>query len=175
MVTVINKTNEGHGPTIMGGYHKALELSDWIFQIDSDGELSADDFEILWNKRKDYDFLFGIRQGRDQPLGRSVISMISRYLVRILCGKGVADVNVPFRLMRNQALKHVIAKIPDSTFAPNVAIAGLAVKYNYTITNIPVSYNIRQTGCCSIVKWNLVKCAVKSFVQTAVILMKGNP
>ncbi len=171
-VMVINKSNAGHGPTIMEGYHKAVEMAEWVFQIDSDGELVAEDFEQFWVKRNDYDLLFGIRNGRDQTLGRAIISWMSRILVLALCGRGVNDVNVPFRLMRYSALKVIMSSIPNATFAPNVAIAGLALKHNFKTINISVSYNERQTGCCSLVKWNLIKSAIKSFAQTAVIFIK---
>ena len=53
-IQVIDKPNSGHGPTIIKGYCEHLDY-EWIFQVDSDHEIRPEDFEKLWNQRKDYD------------------------------------------------------------------------------------------------------------------------
>ena len=50
-VQVINKTNSGHGPTILEGYRQAAEQAHWVFQCDSDDEMPAESFASLWYKR----------------------------------------------------------------------------------------------------------------------------
>ena len=73
-IDVINKPNSGHGPTILVGYHKAVEQAEWVFQVDSDDEMLPNDFHKLWEQRNDHDFLIGIRQHRVSPLPRRIIS-----------------------------------------------------------------------------------------------------
>ena len=165
-IEIINKSNSGHGPTILLGYQKAIELADWIFQCDSDDEMPPDAFAAFWKRRDKYDALFAVRSGREQPLGRKIISAASRITVRILFGRGVKDVNVPYRLMRSEILRKVIAQIPDDTFAPNVMIAGAMARAKLRIINIRVPYRDRRTGTVSILKWKLWKVAFKSFWQT---------
>src|ERR1051326_7750553 len=62
-IIVVDKPNSGHGSTILAGYRDAA--TEWVFQTDSDGELSPDDFQKLWSCREEADFIIGIRQNRD--------------------------------------------------------------------------------------------------------------
>ena len=165
-VTVINKPNSGHGPTILQGYCLAVERADWVFQCDSDDEMKPQHFPGLWENRDQYDALFGYRAGRAQNLGRRLISVVSRLTVRLLFGTGVRDVNTPYRLMRATLLKAIIGQIPPDTFAPNVIISGALAKAKARIYNQPVPHEGRRTGSVSIVKWKLWTAAFKSFRQT---------
>jgi dolichol-phosphate mannosyltransferase len=165
-VTIINKENSGHGPTILTGYHLAVENANWVFQVDSDNEMLAKHFQKLWNERPGYDAVFGIRSARKQTLPRRIISEISRMTVNLCYGRGVQDVNCPFRLMRATTLKKALQHIPADTFAPNVAISGLFVLTRRTVKNIAVPHSNRQTGEVSIKKWKLCKAAMKSLLQT---------
>ena len=165
-VEVINKANSGHGPTILTGYRQAVEMAPWVFQCDSDDEMSPDSFPQLWAQRESYDALFGIRDGRAQNVGRKLISATSRWTVRLLLGTGVTDVNVPYRLIRSSVLRDIVARIPDDTFAPNVLISGDVAKAGLRIANIPVPYQDRKTGTVSIMKWKLWRMAGRSFRQT---------
>jgi glycosyltransferase involved in cell wall biosynthesis len=117
-VEVIHKPNSGHGPTILEGYHRAVQLADWVFQTDSDGEMQPAVFPSLWSKRNEFDALFGCREGRVQGLGRKVISACSRLTVRLFFKGGVKDVNTPYRLIRSDLLRQAVEHIPPDTFAP---------------------------------------------------------
>lgn len=165
-INIINKANSGHGPTILMGYKLAVEKAEWVFQVDSDDEISPVYFRELWDKRAGYPALFAIRTGRTQTFGRKIISSVSRSTIRLLFGKGVTDVNVPFRLMRASLLKRIITQIPLDTFAPNIVISGALVAARLPIYNHPVQHDARRTGTVSIVKWRLWKAAVRSFLQT---------
>lgn len=166
VVEVIHKTNSGHGPTILVGYHRAVKLGEWVFQCDSDDEMKPDHFAALWERRGDYDALFGMRAGRDQNTGRRFISACSRLVVGVLFGQGVADVNTPYRLMRARLLERVIVQIPTDTFAPNVIISGAFARAGLRIYNHPVPHEHRRTGTVSIVKWKLWKSVLRAFWQT---------
>lgn len=165
-IEVMNKPNSGHGPTILMGYHKAVKIATWVFQCDSDNELKAEDFASFWEKRANYDALFGVRRERISPLSRKLISACSRLTVAVLFGKGIEDVNVPYRLMRADKLKQIIHCIPASTFAPNIVIAGAFARSHSRTGNLPVTHHARQTGEVSIKKWKLLRVALRSFVQT---------
>ena len=166
-VEVRDKPNGGHGHTILTGYRDAINDGfDWIFQIDSDDEMGPDGFAGLWNKRENHDFLIGIRDGRRQPLPRKIMSFVSRLCVRIFYGRGVWDVNTPYRLMRVSAFRDLIFRIPHRTFAPNVIISGLAAAYGLRSFETRVPQHDRTTGEVSIRKWKLAKAAMKSFWQT---------
>jgi len=173
-VRVINKQNAGHGPTILQGYHMAVTEAEWVFQVDSDNEIAARHFATMWEARSGRDAVIGVRDGRQQPLPRKIVSFVSRLVVRLFYGAGVRDVNCPFRLMRAPVLGKILKHIPDDTFAPNVAISGMLALSKCSLANIPVPHTGRATGEVSIKKWKLFTAAFRSLVQTIQIRMHLN-
>jgi dolichol-phosphate mannosyltransferase len=163
---IINKANSGHGPTILMGYKRAVQLADWTFHCDSDDTMKPDYFTYLWEQREEFDALFGLRTERKQNASRRLVSACSRIMVRLLFGNGVTDVNTPYRLIRSSILEQIVCQIPPDTFAPNVIISGALSKYRLRIYEHPVPHENRKTGKASIVKWKLIRSAVKSFWQT---------
>lgn len=168
-INIVHKKNSGHGPTILMGYQTALGCADWIFQCDSDDEMKADYFPDLWKNRMDYDVLFGIRHNRSQGTGRKIISMVSRITVKQLFGKGISDVNVPYRLISRHVMQNIISSIPDKTFAPNIIISGMIAKHKYSVYEKLVQHDTRKTGTDSLVQFKLWKVTFKSFLQTIAI------
>lgn len=164
-LAVHDKKNTGHGPTILSAYQEHID-KDWIFQTDSDDEMSSEYFKYLWGKRNDYDFLIGKRDNRSQPIPRKIISFISRITVGLFYGKGIWDVNSPYRLIRTTKLRDIIFDIPKDTFAPNVIICGMVCLKKLRVLEILVPHQNRQTGEVSIKKFKLFKAAFESFVQT---------
>ena len=165
-VEIIHKANTGHGPTVLMGYRKAVSEARWVFQCDSDDEMSAIHFPRMWETRDAYDAIIGIRTGRRQTATRRFISACSRVTVRGLFGKAVADVNAPYRLIRSELLREIIALMNDDTFAPNVVISGALSACGARVSNLPVPHEYRRTGSVSIVKWKLWKAAGQSLWQT---------
>jgi glycosyltransferase involved in cell wall biosynthesis len=171
-VCVIDKVNEGHGPTILRGYREAVTRAEWVFQVDSDDEIHASEFVTLWQQREGHDFLFGERTDRPQGLARYVVSACSRLVVHALCGRAVHDVNVPFRLMRADALSAFLPQIPADTFAPNLVIAGLAARSHARVLNVPVRCTMRATAPVSLTGWSVWRAALRSLRQSLVILLR---
>lgn len=166
-LTPIHKENSGHGPTILAGYTDRTP-TEWVFQVDSDNEMSPEYFHLLWNEREKNDFLIGYRDNRSNPLPRKMISLISRATVHFLYGNSVYDVNSPYRLMRTSFFDKLFDKIPRNTFAPNVIISGLASYYEAKVKTFQIPHKERQLGEVSIKKWNLLKAAIHSFYQTII-------
>lgn len=173
-VVIRNKPNEGHGPTLLRAYRDAADAGfDWIFQVDSDDEMGPERFATLWEQRVEHDFLVGRREGRRQAWPRKLVSWVSRFCVRVFFGKGVWDVNAPYRLMRTTSFRDYLARIPSDTFAPNVILSGLAVHDRLRMLEIAVPQHERTTGEVSIRKWKLLGAATKSFAQTVDFAFHG--
>jgi len=166
-----NKENSGHGPTILNGYRENND-SEWIFQVDSDNELSPEFFETLWKNRENYDLLVGRRTARNSDIGRKIITFISRITVNVFCSRGVYDVNVPYRLMRSAVFKEYFEDIPLNTCAPNILLSGIASFKKIRIFETPISHKERSTGSVSIKAFKLLKFSVKSFLQTIIFFLK---
>jgi glycosyltransferase involved in cell wall biosynthesis len=171
---VTRHSNRGHGPTILRGYREAR--GEWVFQTDSDGEMEPDSFGRLWQERDAYDFLYGIRAGRVWTPARWVVTRASRLAVRALFGRGVADVNTPYRLMRRERLAPLLAGLPDDLFAPNVILSGLAVHEGLRIWQTPVPHQGRRHGGGSLVSLRkILGPAWRSLRQTMAIARRRGP
>lgn len=166
MIDIINKENSGHGPTILVGYKKAVERAEWVFQCDSDNEMSEKYFYSLWKRREAYDALFGVRQDRKQKIGRKIITSCAKITTRFCFGGCISDINTPYRLVRSKFLKQIVEQIPENVFAPNVIIAGALTKMDLHIYERSIPHEGRKTGKVSITNWKLWKSAVRAFWQT---------
>ena len=164
-VVVKHHANIGHGPTISRGYREAT--GEWVFQVDSDDEMSPSAFEQLWTRREAYDLLLGCRQARNATAARRIISVGSRAVVRLLFGKGLWDVNTPYRLIRRTALAAMLTRIPARAFAPNVIMAGLAVRDGLRVCQIGVPHQSRRAGTVSIAGWRQWRTALRCAIETA--------
>jgi len=162
-LSIIDKANSGHGPTILEGYKSAN--SKWVFQVDSDNEVKSSSFPDLWKNKENYDLVIGCRR-RKSVLTRRFISFVSSKVVRIFYGAGVKDVNSPFRLFRMDKFRNILFRIPYDTFAPNILLSGFAIRNNLRILELSVPYNPRTTGTVSIKRLKLLQAVYRSFVQT---------
>jgi dolichol-phosphate mannosyltransferase len=168
---VHTQPNAGHGPAILKGYRMAPG-AEWVFQIDSDHQLDMAAFGELWNNRQDYDFLLARRVEKNASPGRRGISGVSALLVRLLYGRGVEDVNSPYRLMRNQQLQEALEKIPERSFAPNVLITSwFVLKKSRVFTT---TTECRRDGPLrsSKMSWYFLRGAVRSALQTILFRVK---
>lgn len=166
---VINKKNEGHGPTILQGYRESPGT--WVFQTDGDNEMPSESFKGLWEHRDRFDILLGCRAKRTSPPSRRIVTACSKTLVRIMWGKGIWDVNTPYRLIRRTCLEKMLQSIPPNTFAPNLIISGLAMHNRLRTYQCWVSHHTRNTGKTSLAKWRLCRAALMSFFQTVRIAL----
>ena len=145
-IQAIIKQNEGHGPTILAGYKRAVGIAEWVFQADSDNEISPNQFSALWSRRQGQDAVIAWRQGRDQTTVRRLVTFFARVTTKVLFRCHLRDVNIPFRLIRSETLTILLEKIPSDTFAPNIALSGALSLMNYQVEECPVVFNERIVG-----------------------------
>ncbi|MEE3015565.1 MAG: glycosyltransferase family 2 protein [Actinomycetota bacterium] len=145
-IQLIIKQNEGHGPTILAGYKRAVGIAEWVFQADSDNEINPNQFSALWSRRQGQDAVIAWRQGRDQTTVRRLVTFFARVTTKVLFRCHLRDVNIPFRLIRSETLAILLEKIPSDTFAPNIALSGALSLMNYQIEECPVVFNERIVG-----------------------------
>lgn len=145
-IQVIIKQNEGHGPTILAGYKRAVGIAEWVFQADSDNEISPNQFSALWSRRQGQDAVIAWRQGRNQTTVRRLVTFFARVTTKVLFRCHLRDVNIPFRLIRSETLTILLEKIPSDTFAPNIALSGALSLMNYQVEECPVIFNERIVG-----------------------------
>ena len=145
-IQAIIKQNEGHGPTILAGYKRAVGIAEWVFQADSDNEISPNQFSALWSRRQGQDAVIAWRQGRNQTTVRRLVTFFARVTTKVLFRCHLRDVNIHFRLFRSETLTILLEKIPSDTFAPNIALSGALSLMNFQVEECPVVFNERIVG-----------------------------
>lgn len=160
---VIDKKNSGHGPTCLFGYRYALQQgATYVFQTDSDGQTSAEEFGTFWDNREKYDFVIGVRRQREDGFSRIVITKVLKLVLFLIFGVGVTDANTPYRLMKAETLKKYMADIPSDFFLANVLLSVLAVKRQAKILWLDITFRPRQAGENSINVKKIIKIGLKA-------------
>lgn len=147
----LDKQNGGHGQTVLYLYRYAIdEGATYIFQTDSDGQTDPEEFWEFFNRKNDYDFQIGFRKGRQDGIGRIVVTKTLRLVVWLMFHVWVTDANTPYRLMRTDKLKPIMEIIPRDYFLCNVAISAIATKWKYKMSFRKITFKPRQGGINSI-------------------------
>ncbi len=164
-LTVVHQKNGGHGNAVVNGYKTALKLgSEYVFQTDSDDQFVTDDFDKLWQKRNQSEFILGYREIRHDAKVRLFITRFLRSTISLVYGTFILDSNIPFRLIKGTFLQKLMDQLPDPPpFAPNIFLAVMAKKSGQELFDIPITHRERVSGTVSIVKWNLWKVCIRSF------------
>lgn len=150
-VVIINKENEGHGPTLIRGYKYAIKKNaTWIFQTDSDGQTNPDEFWGFWEDRASYDALFGNRVVRGDGLSRKLVEKVVCLLMRLYFKVKIPDANAPFRLMRTDLVEQLLKLMPEKYNLPNIIISTLSVYYKKRVDFRQISFGARKKGKNSI-------------------------
>ena len=169
LLVPLDKTNGGHGPTVLYGYRYAIANgADYIFQTDSDGQTNPDEFEPFWNQRGCYDAVIGTRSVRGDGRSRKFVENVVCLLLRIIFGVKVSDANAPYRLMKTDLVDKYIDKLPEDFNIPNIMFTTYFVYYKEKVKFIDISFKPRQGGTNSLNVKNIVKIggdAVKDFCK----------
>jgi dolichol-phosphate mannosyltransferase len=159
----ITKVNSGHGATCIYAYNYAISNgADYIFQTDSDGQTSPDEFWEFWNNRLTYDFVIGTRSKRQDGKDRVFVTKVLKFIVFLVFGVVVDDCNTPFRLMKASKLAEILKLMPADFFLSNVIVSTVAVKRREKIKWIPITFKPRQGGENSINFKKIVKIGFKA-------------
>jgi glycosyltransferase involved in cell wall biosynthesis len=168
---VTSHSNVGHGPTLLRGYREARGR--WLLQIDSDGELPSEPFLELWKGREGFDFGLGVRAYERRRASRRLVSLLARLTIRVAFGRGLRDPNAPYRLMRGSWLRDALRRIPESSFAPNVLLAGLAIRDRIRVREVLVPARPRRAGASSLGGAALWRGAWRSLYETLRVAQGG--
>lgn len=162
---VLHQSNQGHGQACINGYRKALEnQSEWIFQIDSDGQCDPVYFKQIWSMRKPEIAVIGKRVSRDDGQIRMYVSKVLSLAIFLGLGVWVQDSNVPYRLFHKTMLTRHIHKIPADFFLANALMTGLIARHE-RITWVPIHFRDRFGGSPSLQGMKLFKRGASIFLD----------
>ena len=157
-LTVLKKKNAGHGSAVLYGYRYAIEQNaEWIFQTDSDGQTTPDEFWKFWNDRGNYDALIGDRTNREDGIMRAFVERIVCMILWCIFGVKVPDANAPFRLMKTKIVEKYINLMPDDYFIPNILLTASFSYCNDKVHFLPISFKARDRGNGSINVKKIIK------------------
>ncbi len=147
LLEVLTKENSGHASTCMYGYRYAIEHgADYVFQTDSDGQTLPGEFGPFYDAIADHDVVMGVRMKRGDGTGRLIISRVLRMVVKLTYHVSVPDSNVPYRLMRSDALAEALKLVPQDYTLAQVVLAAVFEKLNKRTCYLPISFVSREAG-----------------------------
>lgn len=130
----------------------------WVATLDGDGQNPPLELVKLWGQRESADMLVGARQGRQDSLGRKVMSRIANNVRRFLLGDGVSDSGCALRLFRREVLGSLPPFKTLYSFIPACAVSG-----GWKVREIPVAHRARTAG---VANYTFRKMAVLPFLDT---------
>lgn len=163
-LVILTDSDRQHGPKVIALYDYAIKNgADYIFQTDSDGQTSADEFENFWENRNSYSGIFGYRTKRGDGASRAFVEKIVCILLKLYFGVNVPDANAPFRLMKADCVKKYLYKIPQDYNIPNIMMTTYFAKYeSNNIKFNEISFKPRQGGKNSINISKIIKIGWKA-------------
>jgi glycosyltransferase involved in cell wall biosynthesis len=98
---VHHEKNRGYGGALRSGF--AAARKDFVFYTDGDAQYDPSEMTLLWKTMADdVDWVNGWKISRSDPLHRIIIGRTYHYMVKLLFGLKVRDVDCDFRLMRRR-------------------------------------------------------------------------
>jgi len=135
--------NQGYGAALRTGFYAATKR--YVFYMDGDGQFDIKDLDRLLPLAGEDAIVTGYRIERRDPFVRRLNAMLfGGFLVRLLLGVKVRDLNCAFKLIP----KKVFERIPlESTGALiNAELYGRAVRAGFGIREVGVHHYPRTAG-----------------------------
>src|SRR5947208_6790735 len=98
--------NRGYGGALQTGFRAATK--ELIFYTDGDAQYDPAELSALWARMTpDADLVNGYKISRSDPLHRIIIGRLYHYIVSVMFGLTVRDVDCDFRLMRRSIFERI--------------------------------------------------------------------
>lgn len=137
-----HEVNTRLGGALRTGF--ANSSKDLVFYTDADSPIDMNDLKWAVALMSDVDFITGYRLNRDEPLKRKIYSRCYNWLIRLMFGLKVRDVNFSFKLVKQEVLKKVKLHSQGSFIDAELLIE--ARKYGFRIKEVGVRYFARTKG-----------------------------
>lgn len=124
-----NARNSGHGFSTLRALSRAVESGNrTIVAVDGDGQFSGAGIAHALEAfdKGEADVVEGVRNSRNDPLYRRLVSLATRALVWSKCGRVPPDANTPLRIYRSDILARLLADVPSTSPVPNLVISSLS-------------------------------------------------
>lgn len=103
---VFHKQNQGYGGALQSGFRTASK--DLIFYTDGDAQYDVKELSLLYEKMtENIDFVNGFKIKRHDPWYRIVIGKIYHWIMKLMFGFKIRDVDCDFRLIRRSVFDKI--------------------------------------------------------------------
>ena len=137
-----HRVNKGYGGALKTGFKNSRYK--WIFFTDGDRQFRLADLSKLIRKTNGAGLVIGYRQKRADPPIRLLNAKLFNFLIKILFGLRVRDVDCAFKLINKKVLGDIKLKSDGALLSSELLIK--ARKKGYKITEVPVGHYPRQVG-----------------------------
>jgi glycosyltransferase involved in cell wall biosynthesis len=136
--------NRGYGVALRTGFDGATKR--FVFFMDSDGQFDIRDLDLLLPLVTDADHVVtGFRiERRDPFLRRLNARLFSGFLVRVMLGVRVRDLNCAFKLIPKKVLEQITLESTGALI--NAELYGRAVRRGFGIKEVGVHHYSRTAG-----------------------------
>lgn len=136
--------NRGYGAALRTGFDAATKR--FVFYMDGDGQFDISDLDHLLPLVTDEDHIVtGFRiERRDSFMRRLNAKLFGGWLVRVMLGVRVRDLNCAFKLIPKKVFERIVLESPGALI--NAELYGRAVRKGFGIKEIGVHHYPRPAG-----------------------------
>jgi glycosyltransferase involved in cell wall biosynthesis len=135
--------NRGYGAALRTGFDAAKQT--YVFYMDGDGQFHIDDLDKLLPLADEDHIVTGYRIERRDPFMRRLnAKLFGGWLVRILLGVRVKDLNCAFKLIPKKVLRSI--KLESTGALINAELYGRAIRHDFGIREVGVHHYPREAG-----------------------------
>ncbi len=140
---VHHPTNRDYGAALQTGFRSATK--ELIFYTDGDAQYDPTELAVLWaSMGPDVDLVNGYKISRADPLHRIIIGRVYHYIVSILFGLKLRDVDCDFRLMRRSIFERINLQKTSGIIC--VEMMKKIQDHGFRIVEVPVHHFHRSYG-----------------------------
>lgn len=178
LVVVRSPHNQGHGPSLMTAYRRALEENpDYVLQVDGDGQFHGSDLRrVLVLLRDDAHAVSGVRRFRQDPWFRMTMTRLVRLYLRQSFNVLARDANCPLRGYDADLLRDLLPLLPEDALIPNLYLTVVASRRGLALLEVDVSHRVRRGRSAegsglgrstrSPVPWRLVRFSIRALAES---------
>ena len=142
---ITHKENKGYGHSLRSGFKNAKYK--WITFTDSDGQFDFSEFPnfILAQRKANADLVVGYYKKRQVSFTRKLNTFFWQFIIRILFGLNVKDIDCGFKLIRKKVIDSIELTAGRGAFISTEFLVKAKAK-NFKIIEIPVTHYSRKDG-----------------------------
>jgi glycosyltransferase involved in cell wall biosynthesis len=140
---VHHQRNRGYGANLRSLF--AMASKELIFYTDGDAQYDVRELALLMDRMQpQIDVVNGYKISRSDPLHRIIVGRLYHWLVKLMFGLKVRDVDCDFRLIRRRCFDSMILEANDGTFP--LEMVKKFTDAGFTFAEVPVHHFHRVYG-----------------------------